>query len=74
MLYQNYEQIFHLHHTFSHTPQIDDEDDDEVDEESRFCGDCCIDAVPKLFDYDKTLIPEEPNFFTAGYMANKEDK
>jgi hypothetical protein len=30
--------------------------------------------MPKNMDYDKTLIPEEPDFFTAPYTRNKTEK
>jgi len=47
-----------------------DEDKDPEQEDSGGC----FDSVPKMFDYDHTLIPEEPNFFTAGYINSKQDK
>ena len=50
--------------------QTGDEDKDSEQEESSGC----FDSVPKMFDYDHTLIPEEPNFFTAGYINSKQDK
>ena len=30
--------------------------------------------MPKPFDYDHDLIPPEPNFFTAGFAMEKEDR
>ena len=52
----------------------DDEEEPEPDVDSGFCGGCCFDSVPKMFDYDHTLIPKQPHFFTAGYISSKEDK
>ena len=35
-------------------------------------GGCC--KVLSPFDYDHDLIPPEPNFFTAGFSMEKEDR
>ena len=35
------------------------------------CG--CV-RWPKPFDYDEKLIPPEPNFFTTGFLMDKEDR
>ena len=53
--------------------QIPDEDD-ELDGNTGIGDCCCLNSVPNMFEYDHTLIPEEPNFFTAGYISSKEDK
>ena len=53
--------------------QIPDEDD-ELDGNDGIGDCCCFNSVPNMFEYDHTLIPEEPNFFTAGYISSKEDK
>ena len=53
--------------------QIPDEDD-ELDGNDGIGDCCCLNSVPNMFEYDHTLIPEEPNFFTAGYISSKEDK
>ena len=37
------------------------------------CGGGCM-TWPKPFDYDHDLIPPEPNFFNAGFLADKEDR
>ena len=29
---------------------------------------------PKPFDYDQNLIPPEPNFFSTGFLMDKEDR
>ena len=55
------------------SPQNDD-DDVVIDGQSRFCGKFCVDSVPKMFDYDHALIPDEPGFLKASYIASKEDK
>ena len=49
-------------------------DDDELDGNVSIGDCCCLNSVPNMFEYDHTLIPEEPNFFTAGYISSKEDK
>ena len=51
--------------------QIDD-DEDKSDNLEGACGGTC--AVPDALNYDKTLIPEEPDFFTAPYSGRKMEK
>ena len=51
--------------------QIDD-DEDKSDNLTGACEGIC--AVPNALNYDKTLIPEEPDFFTAPYSGRKMDK
>ena len=40
-------------------------------EDEETCG-CC--KWPSLIDYDQELIPPEPNFFTAGFFWEKQDR
>ena len=51
--------------------QIDD-DEDKLDNLEGACGGTCV--VPDALNYDKTLIPEEPDFFTAPYSGRKMEK
>ncbi len=39
------------------------------DEKKGFFG-----RLSRPFDYDTNLIPPEPNFFTAGFMMDREDR
>ena len=49
--------------------QIDDDEDDNL---IGACEGTCV--VPDALNYDQTLIPEEPDFFTAPYSGRKIDK
>ena len=51
--------------------QIDD-NEDKSDNLTGACGGACV--VPNALNYDQTLIPEEPDFFTAPYSGRKMDK
>ena len=51
--------------------QIDD-NEDKSDHLTGACGGTCV--VPDALNYDETLIPEEPDFFTAPYIGRKMDK
>ena len=44
---------------------------EEADPLDEVCG--CV-RWPKPFDYDEKLIPPEPNFFTTGFLMDKEDR
>ena len=45
--------------------------EEESSLEDETCG-CC--KWPSLIDYDQELIPPEPNFFTAGFFWEKQDR
>ena len=33
-----------------------------------------MERISSIFDYDSSLIPPDPSFFSAGFLMDKEDK
>ena len=66
------ETFNNLEYVISHYILQIDDNEDKSDNLIGACEGICV--VPNALNYDETLIPEEPDFFTAPYSGRKMDK